>query len=250
MRSPWVTRGYLPYVQSAYVLQQCWYPRRWQSSRRMAREREDQIAQAVAEPGFKRPKAIPSLTGSQDEDGFVEFKNSVLAMLALLGDKDASSATDRDWFRGNRPCHSRSNHLSSVGRRARQHRQGTKARQLSLARIPDRASAVRCVLQSGPAVWGASPPVSWRAWRAVIRQPLGVRAAGGHARPAASGGIGPSPTPSGWPAGPQPGFGSSVCAQTQAHPDSGMPLLQAMASECPFFRRFSRIWTWSWPRAT
>src|SRR5215813_8983073 len=162
MRSPWVTRGYLPYVQSAYVLQQCWYPRRWQSSRRMAREREDQIAQAMAEPGLKRPKAIPSLTGSQDEDEFVEFKNSVLAVLALLGDKDASSATDRNWFRGNRPRHPRSDHLSLVGRRARQHRQGTKARQLSLARIPDRASAVRCVLQSGPQRYRTRRAGQWR----------------------------------------------------------------------------------------
>src|SRR5262245_44257295 len=148
---------------------------------------------------------IPSLTSSQDEDEFVEFKSSVLGKLALVVGKNASSATDRDWFRGNRPRHPRPDHLSLVGRRARQHRQGTKARLLSLARIPGsgiccpmcsaiRASAISYAPRWAMAVWGASPPVSWRAWRAVIRQPLEF-AAGGHTRPAASGGIGPSRHP-------------------------------------------------------
>src|SRR5262245_51048870 len=126
---------------------------------------------------------IPSLTSSQDEDEFVEFKSSVLGKLALVVGKNASSATDRDWFRGNRPRHPRPDHLSLVGRRARQHRQGTKARLLSLARIPGsgiccpmcpaiRASAISHAPRWAMAVWGASTPVSSRAWRPVIRQPL------------------------------------------------------------------------------
>src|SRR3954451_12606658 len=52
----------------------------------------------MAEPGLKRSKATPSTTSSQEEDELAEFKSAVLAKLALVVGKDASSATDRDWF--------------------------------------------------------------------------------------------------------------------------------------------------------
>src|SRR5437660_10340409 len=52
----------------------------------------------MAEPGLKRSKAAPTLTSSQDEDDLAEFKSAVLAKLALVVGKDASPATDRDWF--------------------------------------------------------------------------------------------------------------------------------------------------------
>jgi len=52
----------------------------------------------MAEPGLRRSKAIPPSTSSQDEDEFTEFKSAVLAKLALAVGKDASAATDRDWF--------------------------------------------------------------------------------------------------------------------------------------------------------
>jgi hypothetical protein len=64
----------------------------------LAPDREDRITQAMAEPGLKRSKATPSTTSSQDEDELAEFKSAVLAKLALVVGKDASSATDRDWF--------------------------------------------------------------------------------------------------------------------------------------------------------
>src|SRR3954451_22761466 len=50
----------------------------------------------MAEPGLKRSKATPSTTSSQEEDELAEFKSAVLAKLALVVGKDASSATDRD----------------------------------------------------------------------------------------------------------------------------------------------------------
>src|SRR5437660_12216377 len=52
----------------------------------------------MAEPGLKRSKSIPSSTSSESEDDLAEFKSAVLAKLALVVGKDASSATDRDWF--------------------------------------------------------------------------------------------------------------------------------------------------------
>jgi len=52
----------------------------------------------MAEPGLRRSKVIPSSSNSQDEDDLAEFKSAVLAKLALVVGKDASSATDRDWF--------------------------------------------------------------------------------------------------------------------------------------------------------
>src|SRR5262245_22071636 len=55
-------------------------------------------ALVMAEPGLKRSKAIPSSTSSEGEDDLAEFKSAVLAKLALVVGKDASSATDRDWF--------------------------------------------------------------------------------------------------------------------------------------------------------
>ena len=39
-----------------------------------------------------------------------------------------------------------------------------------------------------------------------------------------------------------------MCAWIQAHPDSG--ICKQWPPNGPFFRRFCRIWTWSWPRAT
>jgi len=64
----------------------------------LAREREDNIAQAMAEPGRTRSKAVPSPTSSQSEEELAEFKSAVLAKLALVVGKDASAATHRDWF--------------------------------------------------------------------------------------------------------------------------------------------------------
>src|SRR5689334_17727675 len=52
----------------------------------------------MAEPGLRRSMAAPTSTSSQDEDDLTEFKSAVLAKLALVVGKDASSATDRDWF--------------------------------------------------------------------------------------------------------------------------------------------------------
>src|SRR5712691_6170931 len=52
----------------------------------------------MAKPGLKRSKSIPSSTSSESEDDLAEFKSAVLAKLALVVGKDASSATDRDWF--------------------------------------------------------------------------------------------------------------------------------------------------------
>src|SRR5262245_26868031 len=52
----------------------------------------------MAEPGLRRSKVTPPSSNSQDEDDLAEFKSAVLAKLALVVGKDASSATDRDWF--------------------------------------------------------------------------------------------------------------------------------------------------------
>jgi starch phosphorylase len=52
----------------------------------------------MAEPGLRRSNATPPSPSSQDEDDLAEFKSAVLAKLALVVGKDASSATDRDWF--------------------------------------------------------------------------------------------------------------------------------------------------------
>src|SRR5882724_8436972 len=77
------------------------YPGRWQSSQARRRWLENARtikAQAMAKPGLKRSKSIPSSTSSESEDDLTEFKSAVLAKLALVVGKDPSSATDRDWF--------------------------------------------------------------------------------------------------------------------------------------------------------
>ncbi len=54
----------------------------------------------MAEPGLDRSKSAkaPSPPSPPGEDELTEFKSAVLAKLALAVGKDASSATDRDWF--------------------------------------------------------------------------------------------------------------------------------------------------------